>query len=67
MGDQGTMTRPKCKRCGGPLDIFYDGATDRQEWICNSPKPIYNDEEFWAKWHNLSGDDVVRLEMELYL
>ena len=56
------MKRPKCRRCGGSLDIFYDPETNRQEWLCNNPKPIYTDEEFQKKWDTIAGDDVVRLE-----
>lgn len=35
------MKRPKCKRCNGLLDIFYDPEIEIQEWCCNNPKPIY--------------------------
>lgn len=37
------MKRPKCKRCNGLLDIFYDPEIEIQEWCCNNPKPIYTD------------------------
>ncbi|NIQ15864.1 MAG: hypothetical protein GTO02_16155 [Candidatus Dadabacteria bacterium] len=59
------MIRPKCKRCGGSLDIFFDPETDRQEWTCNNPHMIYTDEEFEEKWNRLNGDEVVRLKLEM--
>ncbi len=59
------MTRPKCDRCGGPLDFFYDPDSRRQEWHCNNPSPIYSDGGFQEVWDNLPGDDVVRLEITL--
>jgi hypothetical protein len=54
--------RPQCRRCGGPLDFFYDPETDRQEWTCNNPRPLRTDEQYWEAWNNLPGDDVAHLE-----
>jgi hypothetical protein len=55
------MTRPTCRRCGGPLDFFYDPESKRQEWCCNNPQPIRTDEEYEKAWEELPGDDVVHL------
>ncbi len=56
------MIRPRCKRCGGPLDFWEDEDTHRPEWVCNSPRPIRTDEEHERALANLSGDDVAHLE-----
>ena len=56
------MTRPTCKRCGGPLDFFFDPQTCRQEWCCNNPNPMRTTDEHEKAWRNLPGDDVVHLE-----
>ncbi len=57
------MIRPKCKRCGGPLD-FWTGDEDDGgiHWICNNPGPLRTDEEHEKAWAELSGDEVARLE-----
>lgn len=59
------MERPICKRCKGPLDLFPDSETGKYEWICNNPKLLVPDEEFFKFWDNLPGDDVVRLSKEM--
>ena len=58
------MIRPKCRRCGGPLDIWW-GEEKSPNWLCNNPDPIYTDEQFERIWGDLDGDDVVRLQKEL--
>jgi hypothetical protein len=55
--------RPKCRRCGGPLDFWQepdDGLSDNGgewHWICNNlagkHTPIRNDEEHWKRWETL--------------
>lgn len=55
--------RPKCSRCGGPLDFDHLGGwnADKIEWSCNNPRPCMSDDEFWKRWDELDGDDVVKL------
>lgn len=64
------MNRPKCRRCKGPLDIWYEPSDDlavpgEYVWICNNPKTLETDEQFKKRWNNLSGDDVVKLLKQL--
>lgn len=59
-----TMTRPTCRRCNGPLDLWW-GEEKSPRWICNNPEPIDSDEKFFVKWGTLPGDDVVRLSRKL--
>lgn len=54
------MTRPKCNRCKGPLDIWYDEEQGIM-LICNNPIPIYTDEQFRERLDNLPGDDYVKI------
>jgi len=58
------VIRPKCRRCKGPLDFFFDAASNQVEWCCNNPTPLRTDEEFQEAWNNLDGNTVVRLERE---
>lgn len=51
--------RPKCRRCGRPLDLWHD--EDGWELTCALSTPPATDEQFWAAWDNLPGDDVARL------
>lgn len=57
------MDRPKCNRCGGPLDFFFDPETGRTEWYCNNPQPIRDDVTHQRAWDKLPGDEVVHLEV----
>ena len=58
--------RPRCQRCGGPLDVFPDGETGEYKWQCNNPTPIFaTDEAFEKYWNTLRGDDVVMLLRKL--
>jgi hypothetical protein len=63
------MQRPKCRRCGGPLDLWKDGVGEQWRWSCNNLDdkwtPMFTDEEFAVLWANLPGDDVVLLEKEM--
>jgi hypothetical protein len=59
------IPRPKCRRCGGPLDIWFDPDDMTAVWHCNNPKPMETDEQFEKHWNRLDGDDVVRLERDL--
>jgi hypothetical protein len=54
------IERPKCKRCGGPLDL-WQGEEKHTRFICNNPSPLATDEQFAERWKSLSGDDMVRL------
>ena len=63
------MARPKCRRCGASLDLWWeppDGG-DPGFWTfdCNGPKGWMTDADFQKAWDNLPGDDVVRLERQL--
>lgn len=62
--------RPRYRRCGGPLDFDFDFDDQNKHYLklgCSNehtkvgPIPIQNDEEFWERFDNLDGDDVVRL------
>lgn len=53
------MDRPKCRRCGGPLDLWCEEG--EWEFACNNPMFTRPDASFWAEWEQLPGDDVVRL------
>jgi phage portal protein BeeE len=55
------LIRPKCRRCGGLLDL-WQGEEERTGLVCNNPKPMMTDAEFWERWNNLSGDEVVAIE-----
>lgn len=63
------MTRPKCRRCGGPLDLIQWESDEPIHLSCNNPHgrhaPLQSDVGFQEAWDNLPGDDVVRLEKEL--
>jgi hypothetical protein len=52
------VIRPLCKRCGGPLDFFFDPETNYLEWGCNNPKPMRTDEEHEREWLKLSEKEV---------
>lgn len=57
--------RPRCRCCNGPLDI-ETGVDSGQCYLgCNNlagkETPIMTDEEFWERWDNLDGDDIVKL------
>lgn len=58
------MDRPKCKRCGSPLDLVpdfdYESGKHRISFQCGR-KPFMTDEQFRERWNQLDGDDVVRL------
>jgi len=54
------MDRPKCRRCGGPLDLWRDPETGRG-FVCQTGRPMWTDDQFAALWNDLPGDDVVRL------
>jgi hypothetical protein len=56
--------RPKCRRCGGPLDVGFVPAIPGVRWWCNNPTPL-SDEGFWKWWNNLSGDEIVELQKML--
>ncbi len=60
--------RPRCRRCGGRLDLWQEAEDDTGEYeihlICNG-KAIDNDAEFWDRWDSLPGDDVARLDRQL--
>jgi hypothetical protein len=63
------MNRPRCNRCKGPLDFFYDPSTEDYEWSCqNEPgkfTPLMDDWMFQARWDGLHGDICARLEKKL--
>lgn len=46
------MERPKCQRCGGPLDLMRDPDDGILDWSCNNlvmrRTPAMSDEEFQA-------------------
>jgi hypothetical protein len=60
------MTRPRCRRCGKLLSLCGDTDIDTGEhktvFTCDFQTP---DAEFWERWNNLPGDDVVRLERQI--
>jgi hypothetical protein len=57
--------RPKCRRCGAPLDLWMmDPDTGRPYLFCNYPKIIDSDEQFWGKVSQLDGDEVARLGLQ---
>lgn len=56
------MDRPKCRRCGGPLDVWHDEDDGRAVWICNNPCPLRTDEEHQRMMESLSGDEIAQLE-----
>ncbi len=53
------MTRPRCRRCGGPLDAFCEPEQDAL-WVCFGVPRTESEHE--AAWAQLSGDEVARLE-----
>lgn len=68
------MTRPKCRRCGGPLDLIQWEVDEPIRLSCNNRRsssgdpvasPLQSDAGFQAEWDNLPGDDVARLDREL--
>lgn len=52
------MDRPKCVRCGEPLNLWHD--EDGWRFTCQRGSAV-DDRSFWAAWEQLPGDDVVRL------
>ena len=57
------MTRPRCRRCGGPLDLAWDRDTLRWEWSCKPPPAC--DDDFADVWLNLPEEEAKRLEAEV--
>lgn len=57
--------RPTCRRCKKRMDFSHMGGMDGNgiTWECFR-RPT-SDEEFWERWNNLDGDDVVKLERQL--
>lgn len=56
------MDRPRCRRCGGPLDLEHDVEDDTVNLVCNNPRPWATDAEFARSWEQLPLLDVDRLE-----
>ncbi len=58
------MNRPKCKRCGKPLDIFID-PDGGAEWSCNAiicpEKPGQTADEFLKAWLSLDKSQRAKL------
>lgn len=55
------MNRPKCRRCGGPLDLWHDVETGQIRYHCNNPWPIDTDQKFWNRWIGLTNDERITL------
>jgi len=64
------MDRPRCRRCGGPLDLTYDLDEGGAVWDCNNPTgrhaPALTDDEFARLWGALTAEEQYRLLRRLY-
>lgn len=57
-------SRPVCRRCNGPLDIWNDEDVGIG-FVCNSPKPMQTDEQFRLRVASLTWVEVAQLQRQL--
>lgn len=53
--------RPLCRRCGKVLDIWFEDG--KYHFICNQPKQLFTDEEFWKRV-DIAVEDNTLAELE---